>query len=63
MRLMGSLPIRQRATIAGNIVNASPIGDMTMALSPSTPKSGWSPAMLIDRSHFREFFLGIKSST
>jgi xanthine dehydrogenase small subunit len=32
MRLMGSLPIRQRATIAGNIVNASPIGDMTMIL-------------------------------
>jgi len=30
MDLMGSLPIRERATVAGNIVNASPIGDMTM---------------------------------
>ncbi len=32
MTLMGSLPIRHRATIAGNIVNASPIGDMTIVL-------------------------------
>ena len=32
MDLMGSLPIRERATIAGNIVNASPIGDMAIML-------------------------------
>ncbi len=32
MDLMGSLPIRERATIAGNIVNASPIGDMAAML-------------------------------
>lgn len=30
--LFGSLPIRNRATIAGNIVNGSPIGDMTNIL-------------------------------
>jgi xanthine dehydrogenase small subunit len=32
LRLFGSLPIRNRATIAGNIVNASPIGDITNIL-------------------------------
>jgi xanthine dehydrogenase small subunit len=30
--LFGSTPIRNRATLAGNIVNASPIGDMTALL-------------------------------
>ncbi|RAL21006.1 (2Fe-2S)-binding protein [Lujinxingia litoralis] len=29
LRLIASLPLRNRATIAGNIINASPIGDMT----------------------------------
>ncbi len=32
MDLMGSWPIRERATLAGNLVNASPIGDMTAML-------------------------------
>jgi xanthine dehydrogenase small subunit len=32
MELFGSLPIRHRSTVAGNIVNASPIGDMTIML-------------------------------
>lgn len=32
MELMGSLPIRRMATIGGNLVNASPIGDMTIIL-------------------------------
>ena len=33
MDLMCSLPIRERATISGNIVNASPIGDMAVMLA------------------------------
>jgi len=32
LKLFGSLPIRNRATIGGNIVNASPIADMTSIL-------------------------------
>lgn len=31
-RYMASTPIRNRATLAGNLVNASPIGDLTIAL-------------------------------
>ncbi len=32
LKLVASLPIRNSATIAGNIVNASPIGDLTIIL-------------------------------
>ncbi|TVQ93559.1 MAG: (2Fe-2S)-binding protein [Deltaproteobacteria bacterium] len=32
MELIASLPIRHRATLAGNLINASPIGDMTAYL-------------------------------
>jgi xanthine dehydrogenase small subunit len=32
MELIASLPIRHRATLAGNLINASPIGDMTSLL-------------------------------
>jgi len=60
MRLMGSLPIRQRATIAGNIVNASPIGDMTVILLALDAEIG----MVGGEDHrtlpLREFFLGYK---
>jgi xanthine dehydrogenase small subunit len=60
MRLMGSLPIRQRATIAGNIVNASPIGDMTIALLALDAEI----SLVTGDSHrslpLREFFIGYK---
>lgn len=32
LKLFGSLPIRKRATVGGNIINASPIGDITSIL-------------------------------
>lgn len=60
MRLMGSLPIRQRATIAGNIVNASPIADMTIVLLALGAEIG----LVAGDSHrslpLRDFFLGYK---
>ncbi|MCK7538390.1 MAG: FAD binding domain-containing protein [Marinilabiliales bacterium] len=32
MKLIASEPVRNMATVAGNIVNASPIGDMSVML-------------------------------
>lgn len=61
MDLMGSLPIRERATIAGNIVNASPIGDMTamlMALDAELELVGDSGRR---RLPLRRFYLGYKT--
>ncbi len=60
MELMGSLPIRNRASIAGNLVNASPIGDMTITLLALGAEVG-----LVDRTDHRvvpleDFFLGYK---
>ena len=58
MDLMGSLPIRERATIAGNIVNASPIGDMTimlMALDAELARVGHLPQHGELREQFGEF--------
>ena len=61
MDLMGSLPIRERATIAGNIVNASPIGDMAVMLTALDAEleligDGGRRALPL-----REFFLGYKT--
>jgi xanthine dehydrogenase small subunit len=60
MRLMGSLPIRQRATIAGNIVNASPIGDMTIILLALDAEIGLAAGDDHRSTPLREFFLGYK---
>jgi xanthine dehydrogenase small subunit len=58
--LICSQPIRRRATVAGNIVNASPIGDMTimlLALGAELRLVGGEG----DRTlALREFFLGYK---
>lgn len=57
LKLFGSLPIRNRATIGGNIVNASPIADMTnilLALNSSVHLTS-------ERSLFlKEFYKGYK---
>ena len=36
--LISSRPIRERATLAGNLVNASPIGDLTILFLPLDPR-------------------------
>lgn len=60
MDLMGSLPIRNRASIAGNLVNASPIGDMTMIFLALDAEVG----LVADDDHrvvpLDEFYLGYK---
>ena len=60
MRLMGSLPIRQRATIAGNIVNASPIGDMTVILLALDAEIGLAAGEQRRSLALRDFFLAYK---
>jgi xanthine dehydrogenase small subunit len=61
MDLMGSLPIRERATIAGNLVNASPIGDMTamlMAVDATLDLAGDGGTRQVP---LRSFYLGYKA--
>ncbi len=60
MTLMGSLPIRHRATIAGNIVNASPIGDMTIALLALDAEIGLIGGGEHRTIPLRDFFLDYK---
>jgi xanthine dehydrogenase small subunit len=61
LELFGSLPIRNRATVAGNIVNASPIGDFTnilMALDADIHlKNGKRKKTIF----LRDFYKGYKS--
>jgi xanthine dehydrogenase small subunit len=61
MALMGSLPIRRRATIAGNIVNASPIGDMTIILLALDAEIGLVTNESRRSLPLRDLFLGYKN--
>jgi xanthine dehydrogenase small subunit len=61
MDLMGSLPIRERATIAGNIVNASPIGDMTIMLLALDAELELVSNEVRRRVPLRSFYLGYKT--
>jgi xanthine dehydrogenase small subunit len=60
MNLIASLPIRNTATIAGNIANASPIGDLTiilLALNASLVLSDSSNKRAVQ---LKEFYKGYK---
>jgi xanthine dehydrogenase small subunit len=60
LKMFGSTPIRHRATIAGNLVNASPIGDMTcllMALNATLTLRDGTATRTIP---LRKFYVGYK---
>ncbi len=61
MDLMGSLPIRERATVAGNLVNASPIGDMTAMLMALDAELDLVRGDTRRSLALRAFYLGYKS--
>ncbi len=58
--LICSEPIRQRATIGGNIVNASPIGDLTIMLLALDAELGLARDGVRRELPLREFFRGYK---
>lgn len=60
-KLIASLPIRNSATLAGNIVNASPIGDMTIILLVLNAVIHLKVNEENKKVFLREFFLGYKS--
>lgn len=68
LRLVSSTPIRNMATLAGNFINASPIGDMTVwflaldaEIDLSVPHAVAGGAVPNSRSmHLRDLYLGYK---
>ena len=56
----GSTPIRHRATVAGNIVNASPIGDMTCLLMALNAVLTLRDAGSSRKIPLRQFYKGYK---
>ena len=69
LKLVSSTPIRNMATVAGNFVNASPIGDMTvffLALDAEIELQGTSPHVIKGDSRtiaLKDFYLGYKQLT
>ena len=61
IRLFGSLPIRNRATIGGNIINASPISDMTSMLLALNSTLHLQNGKTIRQVLLKEFYLGYKT--
>ena len=58
--LVASLPIRNRATLGGNVINASPIGDFTVMLLALGATLGLSGAGSIREVPLHRFFRGYK---
>ncbi|HRZ89007.1 MAG TPA: FAD binding domain-containing protein, partial [Spirochaetia bacterium] len=59
---MASLPIRNRATLAGNVVNASPIADMTALLLALDARVRLRSASGARELSLADFFLGYKKT-
>src|SRR5659263_26458 len=60
MKLIGSEPVRNMATVAGNIVNASPIGDMSVMLLALNADVTIAGAGEVRTVPLKNFFLGYK---
>ncbi len=60
-QLIASLPIRNRATVAGNIINASPIGDMTVFFLAMDAILSFSDGINKREIPLREFYKGYKT--
>ncbi len=58
--LFGSLPIRNRATVGGNIVNASPIGDITNILLALDAELRIKSGKSFRQVNLKEFYKGYK---
>jgi xanthine dehydrogenase small subunit len=59
-RLLASRPIRHRATIGGNLVNASPIGDLTILLLALDAELALADGQARRGVRLRDFFRGYK---
>lgn len=61
LRLFGSLPIRNQATLGGNIINASPIGDMTSILLALNATLHLQNDKITRQVQLKDFYLGYKT--
>jgi xanthine dehydrogenase small subunit len=61
IRLFGSAPIRNRATLGGNIINASPIGDMTCILLALNATLQLKNDKIARQVPLKDFYLGYKT--
>ncbi len=60
LRLVSSTQVRHRATVGGNIVNASPIGDLSVILLALDAGIGLRCGARTRERKLRDFFLGYK---